>query len=322
VATRFTGRRPLQEPLELIGALVVIAVAIRLFTQPRKWKPPAEMGQLFPHKRDENEVEDRRTWPVARQLVLPFAYPGSFRWTVERSDEIEIKRLTIEAPLWPGAQKTHLVNAHHYPNEEAKRLVTISTPNGLNASRMCKLAAEFHESGFAVLVWDYPGYGDSQGSPNYDSCIAAARRVADIARELAGERELWFYGWSMGGPHAAEMASRHEGSMLILDRTFASIGHVIIWPSRLAQWLLPYHTLECVQQMENSEERVLFHGGSDDDLFGLKHMKIFEESAKTMQSNLEHMDWPPVGQMIEALSSPDQTFEYKFEYDLDNNHLR
>ena len=269
------------------------------------------MGRLFPHKRDENEVEERRTWPVARQLVLPFAYPGSFLWNVEGSDEAE--RLTIEAPLWPGAQETHLLNAHHYPNEQAVRLVTISTPNGMDASRMCRLAEEFHKRGFAVLIWDYPGYGRSQGSPNYDSCIAGARRVAQIAKELAGDKELWFYGWSMGGPHAAEMASRHEGSRLILDRTLASVGHFIIWPSRLAQWFLPYHTLECVQQMTDSKRRVLFHGGSEDELFGLKQMKAFKESAKTMQSNLGHMDWPPIKKMIKALSSDDQIFEFHFE---------
>ena len=284
---------------ELAGVAALIAIVDQVLVRPGKWEPPAKMGRLFPYQRDESELEERCTWLPTRLLLRPFVYPGCFNGAQARPKNAE--RLSIEAPLWPGARSTHLLEAHYYANKDAERLVVISTPNGVQAAQMDVEAKIFLQSGFAVLVWNYPGYGYSQGTPDYDNCIAGAQRVAEVADELAKGKELWFFGWSLGGPHAAEMALNCPESKLILDRTFATIGHFITFAPRLAQWLVPYDTLGRVQAMTDSKKRVIFHGSNQDRMFDATHRKAFKDIATILPTDLKHMDAPPLPEMIALL---------------------
>jgi pimeloyl-ACP methyl ester carboxylesterase len=50
-----------------------------------------------------------------------------------------------------------------------------------------------------VVLFDYPGYGDSPGAPNAASLDAMAPRVSALAVELSAHRKLVFWGHSLGG---------------------------------------------------------------------------------------------------------------------------
>ena len=50
-----------------------------------------------------------------------------------------------------------------------------------------------------VLLFDYPGYGDSPGSPGAAAIEAMAPHMSALAVELAGDRQLVFWGHSLGG---------------------------------------------------------------------------------------------------------------------------
>lgn len=50
-----------------------------------------------------------------------------------------------------------------------------------------------------VLLFDYPGYGDSPGASNAASMTDTAQRVSAFAAELAGNRPFVFWGHSLGG---------------------------------------------------------------------------------------------------------------------------
>jgi fermentation-respiration switch protein FrsA (DUF1100 family) len=80
--------------------------------------------------------------------------------------------------------------------------------------------------GASVLVFDYPGYGHSGGTPSEPGCYAAAeaayRWLIDERKTPAERIILW--GESLGGAVAVELASRQPHRALILVRTFTSLA--------------------------------------------------------------------------------------------------
>jgi pimeloyl-ACP methyl ester carboxylesterase len=71
-----------------------------------------------------------------------------------------------------------------------------------------------------VLMFDYPGYGDSTGSPSPQSLEAMLDPVIAHARAVAGDRPLIFWGHSLGGFVCGKLASKvPETRALILETT-------------------------------------------------------------------------------------------------------
>ncbi len=79
-------------------------------------------------------------------------------------------------------------------------------------------------TGWAVIVAEYRGYGGLPGSPDYLSSQRDARATYRVAREQLGvdARRIALYGHSLGSAVAAELASEHAPSVLILEAPFTS----------------------------------------------------------------------------------------------------
>ena len=93
----------------------------------------------------------------------------------------------------------------------------------------------------SVLIFDYPGYGKSEGKPNEPNCYDAAEAAIRWLRDEKGvppERVI-LYGESLGGGVATEMARRYPCRALILVKTFTSLPAVA---KRHYPWL-PCHWL-------------------------------------------------------------------------------
>jgi fermentation-respiration switch protein FrsA (DUF1100 family) len=86
--------------------------------------------------------------------------------------------------------------------------------------------AQFHRRlGVNVFIFDYRGYGRSEGSPSeqglYLDAEAAIKYLS--SREDIDHRKLVLLGRSLGCAVAAEMATRHETYGVILESGFTSI---------------------------------------------------------------------------------------------------
>jgi fermentation-respiration switch protein FrsA (DUF1100 family) len=138
--------------------------------------------------------------------------------------------------------------------------------NGGNLSnpqqRIADLQATLHCS---VLIFDYPGYGQSESQPSEAGCHASA----DAAyRWLAGRcpaERIVLFGESLGGGVATELATYQQHAALILVSTFTSIPDMAQrrLPFLPARWLArqQYDNLAKISRL--SRPIYITHGDKD-----------------------------------------------------------
>ena len=123
------------------------------------------------------------------------------------------------------------------PAPGARHTVLHLHGNAGNVSHRLQVLQVLHELGVNVLLFDWRGYGRSDGKPTE----AGLQQDADAAwayltqqRGIA-PRDIVLHGQSMGGPFAAGLAARVRPAGLILESTFTSV------PEMAAQlyWWLP-----------------------------------------------------------------------------------
>lgn len=96
--------------------------------------------------------------------------------------------------------------------------------NGGNISHRLETLALLHGLGLQVLIFDYPGYGQSSGKPSEPGCHAAARAAWRflVDNGVAPER-IVAWGRSLGGAVAARLAAEVRPGALIIESCFTSI---------------------------------------------------------------------------------------------------
>lgn len=119
----------------------------------------------------------------------------------------------------------------------------------------------------AVLIFDYPGYGKSEGKPTEAGCYAAADAAYDWLvneKKVPGERII-LYGGSLGGGVAVELASRRSHRALALVATFTSIPDMAqnLYPWLPARWVVRNQFNSMAKIGKCNQPVFIAHGTSD-----------------------------------------------------------
>jgi fermentation-respiration switch protein FrsA (DUF1100 family) len=121
------------------------------------------------------------------------------------------------------------VHARWYPHPDATGVFLYCHGNAGNLEQRGELMTHFGQSlKRSVLIFDYPGFGRSAGSPSEAGCYASAEAAYDWltqSKGIAPER-IVICGESLGGGVAVDLASKHKHQSLVLIRTFTSIPDV------------------------------------------------------------------------------------------------
>jgi fermentation-respiration switch protein FrsA (DUF1100 family) len=121
----------------------------------------------------------------------------------------------------------------------------------------------------SVLLLEYPGYGDSTGSPSEKSLYAAGRAGLEALRERAEGRRVVLFGRSLGGAVAIDVASDLvSGSSvdaLIVESSFttlAELARALGFP--VAAPLLPYRFDSLTAISRVGVPMLVLHGDRDE----------------------------------------------------------
>lgn len=163
---------------------------------------------------------------MERHLVY-LATPASADWSPPRNLEVEDVALQT-------ADGTAL-HAWWCPRKGGRGAILFCHGQGGNLSHRRRLIPVLQSLGAPVLIFDYPGFGKSSGTPSEAGCYAAADAAYDwlMEQKKIPPEEILIVGKSLGGGVAVDLAARRPHRALILSMTFTSIPDV-------AQHLLPF----------------------------------------------------------------------------------
>jgi pimeloyl-ACP methyl ester carboxylesterase len=119
------------------------------------------------------------------------------------------------------------LDARWFPRPGATGAVLICHSRAGNLSFALKPheIAGWQGCGFSVLVFDYPGYGRSEGRPTEGGCYAAADAAYDWLTRSRGvpPESVLLFGRSFGTAVAVDLAARRPHRALVLVSPFTSI---------------------------------------------------------------------------------------------------
>jgi pimeloyl-ACP methyl ester carboxylesterase len=149
-------------------------------------------------------------------------------------------------------------------------VVLFSHGRGGNLSTCVHAISEWRaHSDLAVLIFDYPGFGKSDGTPTEVSCYAAADVVYNYAvtRQKVPPQRVILYGESFGGAIATELAVHHGYRALILASTFTSFPDMAQsqFPIMPGRWLV-HNRFDTLAKLGGLAGPVLIAHGTADGL--------------------------------------------------------
>jgi fermentation-respiration switch protein FrsA (DUF1100 family) len=162
--------------------------------------------------------------------------------------------------------------------------------NAGNISHRLDSLKIFHDLGLDVLIFDYRGYGRSEGAVSeqgtYLDAEAAWRYLTDVRR--VPEESIVLFGRSLGAAIAARLATRHGPGALIMESSFTSVPdfaarHFRIFPAR---WLARFR-YSAKELLGSVRCPVLVVHSPDDEIIPFQHGRENFAAANEPKSFLE-----------------------------------
>ncbi|MBU0908081.1 MAG: alpha/beta hydrolase [Proteobacteria bacterium] len=116
------------------------------------------------------------------------------------------------------------LDAWFIPAAEAKGVILFCHGNAGNISHRLETIDIFHRLGYSTFIFDYRGYGKSEGTPSEAGTYLDVEAAWDylVSREKITPSQIIVFGRSLGGAIAARLCSRKEPRACILESTFTS----------------------------------------------------------------------------------------------------
>ena len=177
------------------------------------------------------------------------------------------------------------INAWWLPNDKAKATLLFSHGNAGNISNRLEKLKIFHDLGLNVLIYDYRGYGKSEGKPNEKGLYADAQAANDYAvkeKKIPAD-QIISYGESLGGAVAAHLAAGNKAKALILDSTFSSLEEMAKERMPLLAGLAK-GKFDTLASLKKTECPVLVLHSPDDEVVPYKQGRSLFDTAKEPKS--------------------------------------
>lgn len=165
------------------------------------------------------------------------------------------------------------LHAWWLPREDDRFTVLFSHGNAGNVSHRLDTLRIFHELGLSVLIYDYSGYGKSEGEPSEEATAADARAAWDWLVKEQGIRpgRIVLFGRSLGGAVtaqlAAELAQEDGAAGMIMESTFSSVPDMgaVLYPWLPVRSLARYR-YDSVKALEGVAFPALFAHSREDEI--------------------------------------------------------
>lgn len=202
------------------------------------------------------------------------------------------REIRFEDARFQAADGTRL-HGWYVPRQNARAAVLFCHGNGGNLShRIDALVMLNHRVGVSVLIFDYRGYGRSEGKPNEAGVLADARaaRAWLAAREKISAADVVLMGESLGGAVAVDLAAHDGARALVLESAFNSLPDVAAYhyPWLPVRWAMRSR-FDSAGQIGRYHGPLLQAHGDADTIVPIEFgRRLFEAAAEPKQFLLLH----------------------------------
>jgi fermentation-respiration switch protein FrsA (DUF1100 family) len=132
--------------------------------------------------------------------------------------------LAYETILLTAGDGTRL-HGWFVPASAPRGTLLFSHGNAGNIAHRLDSIRQFHSLGLNVLIYDYRGFGESEGKPTEAGTYLDVTAAWDYLLEerLIAPQQIIIFGRSLGAAIAAELASQHPSAGVILESAFTSV---------------------------------------------------------------------------------------------------
>lgn len=138
--------------------------------------------------------------------------------------------------------------------------------NAGNLTDRADMAVELAKRGISVFVFDYRGFGRSEGVARENKLFRDAEAAHDYVAKTLGAKDIVMYGESVGGPYAAWVAKERKNvRAVIIENSFPSLrdmGNALYRPLPLG-WFAPF-ALRTTKWLDDAGVPVLVMHGTRD----------------------------------------------------------
>lgn len=176
------------------------------------------------------------------------------------------------------------------PAPNSRGVVLFFHGNAGNISHRLDSLLIFHQLGLSTLIFDYRGYGDSEGKVSehgsYRDAVAAWRYLT-LQKKVPPENII-FFGRSLGAAVASQLATVHTPKALIMESAFTSIPELAakLYPFLPARWISRFH-YNSRENLKRIKCPILVIHSADDEIIPFEHGRQLFRVAKEPKKFLE-----------------------------------
>jgi uncharacterized protein len=198
-------------------------------------------------------------------------------------------RLPFEAIYFKTADNVELYG-WFVPKQNARGVVLFCHGNAGNISHRIEYLQLFNKLGYSTFLFDYRGYGKSEGKPSEMGTYLDAQGAWNylVDKRVICPEDIVIYGESLGGAVGAWLAKERRPAALILASSFTSIPDVAanIYPLFPVRWLAKFH-YDTKRFLCEVTCPVLVIHSPDDEIIPYAHGCALFEEAKEPRKFLE-----------------------------------
>jgi len=174
------------------------------------------------------------------------------------------------------------LNGWFIPGSAARKTVLFFHGNAGNISHREASIRIFHDMGVNVFIFDYRGYGKSQGSPSEHGLYLDATAAWDylLDQKKIKPENIILFGRSLGGAVASQLATQVKSAGLILESTFTSARDMakIIMPV-VSYLVVMRYQFNSISRIKNINQPLLvLHSPQDDIISYQLGVRLFKKA--------------------------------------------
>lgn len=192
--------------------------------------------------------------------------------------------------VWLTTEDGVRIEAWYVPAPAARGAALLAHGNAGNISHRVDYALMFRRLGYSLLLFEYRGYGRSEGKPSEEGTYADARAAW---RHLVAERgfppeRIVLVGESLGGAVVARLAAAERPGALVLASCFVSVPELAaeLYPWLPTRWLVRYR-YDALAALGSVSSPVLIAHSRQDDIVPFRHGERLFAAVKGPKAFLE-----------------------------------